>query len=138
MGQVERVGSVAVDEAIAWAREQLERVDPETVVAGLEAAGWVQVGGRAGVYTRLAWLDPRYLVVVPLDASAPEYRDLMVGTLADLKKVASVGAAVQQALDGIGKCPTCYSPGVRPLYPAPCEDGWHDRIGGRLVEDAKS
>lgn len=23
-------------------------------------------------------------------------------------------------------CPTCWSPGVRPLYPAPCADAWHD------------
>ena len=67
-----------------------ERLDPERLTILLEEAGWKLVGGRRGVYNRLA---PPHLkdqsglrggLVVPLDKTAPEYSNLMTAAVAEV------------------------------------------------------
>ncbi|MET9873350.1 hypothetical protein ABZZ36_01760 [Actinacidiphila glaucinigra] len=57
------------------------KVDPETLTSVLEDVGWRTVGGRAGIYTRLAppgdSADRFPSLIVPLDVSAPDYSDAM-------------------------------------------------------------
>ncbi|MFD3645122.1 hypothetical protein ACFWUT_05825 [Streptomyces cyaneofuscatus] len=57
------------------------KIDPEKLKSVLEEVGWRTVGGRAGIYTRLAppgdSLGRFPSLIVPLDTKAPDYSDVM-------------------------------------------------------------
>jgi hypothetical protein len=72
------------------------------LVDAMLAAGWQVVGGRTGVYTRLAFVEGRstsHHIVVPLDESAPEYEHERNAVLWTLRRMADDGRDAQRALD---------------------------------------
>lgn len=77
--------------------------EPATVRAALQAAGFIHIGGRAGLYTRWRWPADRrgYTMIVPENPANADFADLMQSTLAALSHTADQGARAQQALDVI-------------------------------------
>lgn len=68
------VGTTPPDERVEVAENVPEH---EALIAALKAAGWRRVGGRAGYYVRLRNDAAAPTVIVPVDPSAPDYRELM-------------------------------------------------------------
>ena len=87
-----------------------ERINPERFTLLLEEAGWRLVGGRRGVYNRLAppgLVDESGLhgaLLVPLDKEAPEFSSLMAAAIEQVNRTAP-------------------------------HDSWHRAIGPRLLFD---
>lgn len=85
---------------------RLSAIDPQQVLAALDAAGFVRAGHRTGVYVRFRWpnatgpQDPS--LVVPLDRDFADYEDLLVGTLRTLDRAVQVGDEARVALDALG------------------------------------
>jgi hypothetical protein len=72
------------------------------VVAAMERAGWTQVGGRDGQYTRLRLLgEERTSTLVPLDPSAGDYPDLMGAVVAELVAQTVAGFRAMTVLDAL-------------------------------------
>lgn len=88
----------------------VEFVNAKNLASMLEEAGWSKVGGRKGLYSRYAYVEnsgvlhraegaterdpltnpaPRRSILVPLDASAPEYRELLLDALETLRRLPS-------------------------------------------------
>jgi hypothetical protein len=71
---------------------------PDRLIAALTAAGWVEVGRRAGVYVRLRYAEHDPSLLVPLDPTAPEHEVMMGAVLMQLERLAQVGLAADRAL----------------------------------------
>lgn len=75
--------------------------EPERVIESLLTAGWSDIGGRAGLYRRLAVVEERgnrLTMTVPLDASYDDYEDLMGAVLSTLERLRFDGQTAQVAL----------------------------------------
>ncbi len=79
--------------------------DPQALIAALAEAGFVDVGGRAGLYRRMQWPTTRdgrtASIVVPLDLTYADAQDLMEGAVGELQLVARIGRVAQRALDAL-------------------------------------
>ena len=74
-------------------------IQPQTAVAALTAAGWVEAGRNTGCYVRLrAPFWPHTSVLVSLDQTAPEHERLMTGLLAELAAYGEAGQRATAAL----------------------------------------
>lgn len=76
--------------------------DGTRMVAALEAAGFTVVGGRAGMYVRLAWPDahPRANTLrVPVGDGFADFADSLADVVAELEYAAGRGEAARRALD---------------------------------------
>jgi hypothetical protein len=78
--------------------------DPQRLVDELTHAGWIIVDhGRDGSYQRLAWpgLTDRTALFVPLDTTAPDFRDLWQAALAELEDAVATGVQAAHVLAGL-------------------------------------
>jgi hypothetical protein len=81
-----------------------ERIDPTRFTLVLEEAGWRLVGGRRGIYNRLAppGLEDssgfRGALVVPLDKEAPEFNSMMVAAIREVS-LAATGDIWQRVIE---------------------------------------
>lgn len=78
------------------------RRSAEHLIAALERFGWQRCGGRANSYVRLRrpdalWRDGVSLVV-PLDASAGDFAELMQAAVSELQLTADRGELARQVL----------------------------------------
>lgn len=67
------------------------KVDPARLTSILEDAGWQQLGGRRGLYVRLAppgesTSASSASLIIPLDDSAPEFSDVMRSALVQISR----------------------------------------------------
>lgn len=79
-------------------------VDPQGLVAAMEAAGFLPIGGREGTYARMQWPAGglmHHWVLVPLDKSAGDFADLMDAALAELTLVATSGRVAGEVLAAV-------------------------------------
>jgi hypothetical protein len=81
-------------------------VDPDRLTLVLERAGWQLVGGRRGMYNRLAPPDDidasgysrRSSLIVPLDKRAPDYNDMMRAALISAQSIGPRGVWISEVL----------------------------------------
>ncbi len=80
--------------------------DPEQLIAALLAAGFCDAGGRAGLYRRMRWPKTRdgrdASLIVPLDLSYADARDMLEGAVGELRLVAEIGRIADAALAELG------------------------------------
>lgn len=75
--------------------------EPRRLIAALEAAGFQRIGGRDGVYVRLAWPTSQRTLIVPLNPNYADYADLLNSVVGELRHTAELGGIAQRVLDGI-------------------------------------
>lgn len=76
-------------------------IEPDRLLAALEAAGFTRYSETAGVYVRMNWpkgCAPTGSIVVPLDATSPGYAEKVSILLADLARVIASGEAARKAV----------------------------------------
>ncbi len=82
-------------------------VDPHTLIDVLRQVGFIDRGGRSGVYVRLQWPETRdgrqASVIVPLDAGYADYLPGIEAVLGELELLARIGRVGQAALDRLRK-----------------------------------
>jgi hypothetical protein len=86
-----------------------QEVSGGRLVEALLASGWQIVGGRKDVYARLSFVEgsgTSHHLVVPLDASAPEYEQMRAAVLWKLRRMVDDGKDARKALTLLGLEPS--------------------------------
>jgi hypothetical protein len=85
------------------ALRQIAEAHAMHLAAAMERAGWKPCGGRAGAYIRLqrptsAWKND-VSTLIPLDASAADFDDLLQAVIQELELIAERGRLARLVLD---------------------------------------